>query len=282
MKLRGNRLQRLFGEGEQLHQEIPFHQPFKKDLGTLNVDIDSLRGFLMLGGVEERTQSLLDDIHGPTKAPSKELLLTFKQTQSYWKSPTYFMGPKENFVIAINLAYHYRDIISYYDRKSTIYAKRAKEAWLSCSPVSPETAKLRNIAKYFSATYEHLYEDPELEDTIKLYQGIKKFDEARACRTYNKSKSNDLLRVAKTHFVDLLKRGKEQSTVITFIGVIEALLGRVESALKFLVQAADLVFNPRPIYKLMSKLFKVIRMRNASSFYGKKSVTGHTRMCLVS
>ena len=282
MRINSQRLQSLFGEGEVYFKEKSFNQPFKKDLATLNVDIDSLRGFLLLGGVQEGTQNLINDIHGPAESPNRELLLTFKQTQSYWKGPTYFFGPKETFLIAINLAYHYRDTISYYDRLSARYAQKAEEIGLSVSPLSPEKAKLKAIKKYFQKSEELLHEDPELEETIKLYKGIKTFDEARECRSYDRDKSNNLLKQAKEHFCELLKRGKQHSTAITFLGIIEALLGRVESALNFLVKAADLVFNPKPIYTLMAKLFKVIRMRNASKFYKKKSVTGHTRLSLVS
>lgn len=283
MIIKGTRLQGLFGEVRPQFEELPPHQPFKKDLEALTVDVDTLRGFLLLGGVEERTQDLLNDIHGPVEAPNKELLLTFNQTQSYWKkSPTYFNGPKENFIIAINLAYHYRGIISYYDRKSKVFEERSQKAGLNCSTVSGETAKLKTIERYFKATYDGLYEDPQFETTLKLYKGIKNFDEARECRSYNKEKSDQLLKVAKTYFKDLLKGGKELSTAITFLGIIEALMGRVESALRFLVRAADMVFNPRPLYKLMGKLFKILRMRNASSFYKRKSVTGNQRLCLVS
>lgn len=282
MKIRAQKLNGLFGETTLEKTKAIKKEPFKKELKNLNVDLDSLRNFLLLGAVEKETETLLNDIHGPSELPSRELLLTFKQTQSYWKGPTYFMGPKENFIIAINLAYHYRETISYYDRKSSLFKDQANKAGLSVSPISGEKAKLKTIARYFKASHDQLHEDPELETTLKLYHGIKHFDEARKCRSYSKEKSNDLLKKSKKHFMDLLRSGKESHTAITFLGIIEALLGRVEAALKFLVQAADIVFNPKPIYKLMAQLFKVIRMRNASHFYKKKSVSGHTRLCLVS
>ncbi len=282
MKIRSHKFQGLFQEAEVHFEELP-RKTYKKDLSKLAVDMNSLRGFFMLGGVDERTQELLDDIYGPTDFPNRELLLTFNQTQSFWKkSPTYFYGPKENFVIAINLAFHYREVISYYDRKSAIHTKRAAKAGLSVSPISPEKAKLKTIEKYFKASYDCLHEEPEFEETIKLYKGIKTFDEANSCREYNLEESKKKLRKAEKYFCEILKKGQQKTTAITFLGLIEALLGKVESALLYLVKAADLVFNPSSIYKIMAKLYKVLRMENAALFYRKKSLTGHRRLRLVS
>ncbi len=278
MRINGQRLQGLFGESDYQVPKVEIKNSWHKNLSQLDVSIDSLRGFFYTGSLKEGTKSLIKNIHGPVLKPNKELLLTFKQTQSYFKEPTYYMGPKENFIIAINLAYHYRDVINYYDRKHSLYLKKAQSVGLSVSPISAEKGKLKTIDKYMQASRDLMYEDPEFQDTLTLYNGIKYYDEARVCRSYDLKKSKGLLKDAKKEFIELLKKKKEIPTVVTFLGIIEALLGRVESALKFLVHAADLVFNPRSIYSLMSKLFNVIRMKKAALFYKRRSKNGITRL----
>ncbi len=262
MRIHGQRLQGLFGEKKSLDFIEIDEDHLSKNLSKMNVNIDSLRGFFMLGGVKEGTQTLISDIHGLDDKPNRELVLSFQQLQSYWKVPTYYMGPKEHFVIAINLYFHFKDIVSYYDRHPSV----------SC-----EKRKVETIERYLAKSKSMLHEDPELENTLILYKGIKHYDEARECRSYDPKKSKKLLKTAKVQFIELLKKKVETPTVVTFLGIIEALLGRVESALQFLIHAADLVFNPQKIYGLMSKLFNVIRMKKASLFYRRRARTGSIR-----
>ncbi len=267
MRVSGKKFQGLFGESNQKAPIPKNDKVWQKNLTQLNVDIDSVKGFFLLGGATTHTQSLISDIEGPLERPNRELLLTFNQSQSYWKLPTYYMGPKEHFIIAINLAYHYRDSINYYQREAGPHRFTSKE-----------TAKIKKINLHLQITNARLHEEPDLEDTLCLFRGIKYYDEARECTGQNKSKSKTLLRKAKDAFLSLLEKNKEIPTVVTFLGIIEALLGRVESALKFLVHAADLIFNPKIIYKIMSKLFNILRMRKAALFYKRRSKSGLTRL----
>ena len=166
------------------------------------------------------------------------IALTKAQTIRYTNSQPEYFTPKEALIVGLNMKFHK-------DKSTSI--------------------KSHHITKYldYAAAKESSY-----KNIANANLGLYYFDEAMGkdgkLRTSHLKKSLSC-------FLSCLRNGLSTSYIITKIGIIQGLLGKLDVAIKFLLKGARIAANPHFHYAFISKIYSALDMVNEKIFYSRKS-----------
>jgi len=206
------------------------------------IDLNYLNSFCLLlkSDLNEITTSSIQKFTASVDdfSAHNTIALTKAQTIRYTKSQPEYFTPKEALIVGLNMKFH--------QTKST-------------------SIKSHHITKYldYAAAEESSY-----KNIANANLGLYYFDEAMEKDGKRRRSS---LKKALSCFLSCLNNGLSTSFIITKVGIIHGLLGKLDAAIKFLLKGARLADNPYFHYAFISKIYSALNMVNAKIFYSRKA-----------